>query len=36
VEKGEVKTIDFINRTRLTGEERDKIYSLNARRLLRA
>jgi predicted TIM-barrel fold metal-dependent hydrolase len=36
VEKGEVKTIDYINRTRLTGEERDKIYNLNASKLFTA
>ena len=34
VEKAEAKTIDFINRTRLTVDERDKIYNLNARRLI--
>jgi len=33
VEKAEAKTIDFISRTRLTAEERDKIYNLNARKL---
>jgi aminocarboxymuconate-semialdehyde decarboxylase len=33
VEKAEAKTIDFISRTRLTVEERDKIYSLNASNL---
>lgn len=33
VEKAEAKTIDFISGTRLTSEERGKIYSQNARKL---
>lgn len=33
VEKAEAKTIDFISRTRLTSEERHKIYLQNARKL---
>jgi predicted TIM-barrel fold metal-dependent hydrolase len=33
VEKAEAKTINFISSTRLTVGERDKIYSLNARKL---
>lgn len=33
VEKAEAKTIDFIGRARLTQKERDKIFTLNARKL---
>jgi len=34
VEEAEAKTIDYINGTRLTVDERDSIYSLNAKRLI--
>lgn len=36
VEKAEAKTINFVNGTRLTVDERDKIYSLNASKLFAA
>jgi aminocarboxymuconate-semialdehyde decarboxylase len=36
VEKAEAKTIDCISRTKLTMEQRDKIYHLNARKLFKA
>ena len=36
VEKAEATSIDFISRTRLTVEQRDKIYHLNARKLFEA
>jgi predicted TIM-barrel fold metal-dependent hydrolase len=33
IQKGEAKTIDYISRAKLTADERDKIYSENAKKL---